>query len=304
MALDIVEDSQLTKLSKDGRLVLNLARRLEWTAVWENAQHKVIRLVPPENARSRSPYRVPTTNLNQKRVRALIRQIIHASNEEVVMRTYQTDTALDLMERGVTPEVVAEVRKSLGPAIPRPQEPEQQQAEPEPVVEVSRRPFHAKGGNGVTYESEYSLEVHYSDGTVRWECAHPECDYTSEKSGRSVSHHYVQAHGSLRQATEVVHKQGDDHPVYERNGSEVSHGETPPETKPEGDRLAQWLQQFIEAEVEREMAKQQQFHEEEKAALQAQIDSLTTELDQCREEAERYRSNMITVRDLMTEVIG
>jgi hypothetical protein len=325
MALDLVEENQLTKLSGDARFVIALARRLGWTVAWTSPQHKLINLLAPEDARNRSPINVPTTNVNSKRVRALIRQVIHASPEDTVIKAATADAAVALMEKGVSPELVRATRRQLGPPIPRPPEPRFEGAGEEDTLpgltdeaaaeaiidevlakphEVSRRPFNARGGTGVTYESEYSDEVTYSDGTIRWECTFPGCDFSSDKSGASTSRHYVQKHGSLRmKGDRVPRHQGTDHPRLEP----VSHGETAepePEGRPEGDRLALWLQQFIDSEVKRELAKIAAGHEEELALLQGQIDSLTTELTGCREEAERYRGNMIAVRDLLNEVVG
>lgn len=322
MALDLVEESQLTKLSGDARFVIALARRLGWTVAWTSPQHKLINLLAPEDARNRSPINVPTTNVNSKRVRALIRQVIHASPEETVIKAAAADAAVALMEKGVSPELVRATKRQLGPPIPRPPEPRFEGAGEEDTLpgltdeaaaeaildevlakphEVSRRPFNARGGTRVTYESEYADEVTYSDGTIRWECTFPGCDFSSEKSGASASRHYVQKHGSLRM-------EGDRRPRHQgtdRHQPEdaASHRETP-EGRPEGDRLALWLQQFIDSEVKRELARFAADHEEELAMFQDQIDSLTTELTTCREEAERYRGNMIAVRDLLNEVVG
>ena len=310
MALDLVEDKDLTKVNKDGQYVIHLARRLGWAPSWPSRQRKMIQLIPPKDARNTSPINVPMTNINHKRVRALVRQVIYASPESAVMRAAAADAAVSLMERGVSPEVVAEAKKSLGPPIPRPPAITDMKFEPEPddslpgmegspVVEVSRRPFNARGGSRVTYQSEYADEVTLSDGSVRWECTFPGCPYVSTKGGASVSSHHAKKHGSRRLVEEEPHEQGDEHP-------QPSHRETPeaPEQQPEGDRLAQWLQKFIDSEVQREVAKREALHEEEKAALRAQIDSLTTELEGCREEAKKYRENMTTIRDLLNEVIG
>lgn len=311
MALDTVEDKDLNKVSSDGRFVIALAKRLGWTPVWPNPKRTFVQLLPPDDARNRSPIHVPTSNINNKRIRALIRQVIHASPEEKVMQAAAADAAVSLMEKGVSPELIRATQQQLGPPIPRPPAIKDMRFEPEPepdlpgfeepVIEVSRRPFNASGGSRVTYESEYSDEVTFSDGTVRWECTHPDCDYSSDKGGASVSRHYVQKHGSLRmEGDRRPRHQGDDHPE-----PEPSHRETPPEPeRPEGDRLAQWLQQFIDQEVARQLVDVTSTYEQEKAALQEQIDSLTTELNECRREADNYRSNMITVRDLMSEVIG
>ena len=302
MALDLVEDKDLTKVNKDGQFIIRLARRLGWAPVWPSRQRKLIQLIPPKDARNSSPINVPLTSINHKRVRSLVRQIINASSEETVVRAAAADAAVSLMERGVSPEVVAEAKRSLGPPIPRPPEIEgmKPEPEPEPVVEVSRHPFNAKGGSRVTYQSEYADEVTLSDGSVRWECTFPDCPYISTKGGASVSSHYAKKHGSRRLVTEEPHEQGDPNP-------EPSHRETaaaPEPERPEGDRLAQWLQQFIEAEVAREVAERTALHEQEKAELQAQIDTLTTELEGCRWEVKKYRENMTTIRDLLNEVIG
>jgi hypothetical protein len=65
------------------------------------------------------------------------------------------------------------------------------------VSEVSRAPWRARRVSnpkgGVVYDSDAVVEVRYSDGSVRWECAFG-CGYTHESNPRSVAAHFGKAH--------------------------------------------------------------------------------------------------------------
>lgn len=49
-------------------------------------------------------------------------------------------------------------------------------------------------------ESDRVTEVTFSDGSKQWRCDFPGCGYVTDKSGRSASHHFGQAHTKKGQA--------------------------------------------------------------------------------------------------------
>jgi hypothetical protein len=334
-----VEPKDLTKLTDEGRNVVNLAQRLGWTARWATTQKRIVELIPPEDVEARV-IRVPTTNINHKRLRSIARMVVRHAGRERVMAAIEDESIAEMATRGMSPEEAREVRAAVERKrhpIPRPPLPvevvntmvkevdeavEQARAVtslpekvrvPDKVVDevvddllsdgverhvVSRKPAGAKAGVGVVYESEYVTAITYSDGLVIYQCSEPGCHYTRSKV-RAVATHAWQAHGSKRRPLDDPAHTTGEHP-------DVSHRETPPEPRtimPDGTALAQFLEEFIQKEVKRATAEMVEDFERRIRELQQQKEIADAMLIACQEQAERYRSDMVAIHDMLGYVV-
>lgn len=137
--------------------------------------------------------RLTRANRSQQNAEAVVKRWERQMEAQAL--TQQVGRAIDSVKSGpitiLDEVVVAGATKKAEKAMRLLRE-----AEPEPrVTEVSRAPWlarqgtHREKGTASLYESHAVQEVTWSDGSLSYACAKPDCDYVSENP-RSVSSHF------------------------------------------------------------------------------------------------------------------